>query len=178
MHNRRTLAIATTAMAGLGLWAAASSPAAGRSATGAQHASATIIALNGDEIGFAALTEDAAGRVHVNVKVDGLTAGEHGIHIHAAGSCADAFAAAQGHHNPSAVGHGQHSGDLPNLTVNGAGRGHLNAVTSAATLTVGATTVFDANGSAIIIHANPDDFVTQPTGNSGGRVACGVLVAG
>ncbi len=177
MTNRRTIAITATALAGLSLSAIVASPALGSDNDHVQHASATIIDLSGAEIGFAAITEDGTGRVHVNVKVDGLTAGLHGIHIHATGSCANAFAAAQGHHNPGVVGHGQHSGDLPNLSVNGAGRGTLNAATTAATLTAGATSVFDGDGSAIIIHANPDDFMTQPTGNSGGRVACGVIVA-
>ena len=73
--------------------------------------------------------------------------------------------------------HGSHSGDLPNMTVNNAGQGKLNATTDHVTLSAGPISVFDADGSAIIIHANPDDYVTDPTGNSGGRIACGVVVA-
>ncbi len=69
-------------------------------------------------------------------------------------------------------------GDLPNLVVNGAGRGHLNATTDRVTLTDGASTLFDADGSAFVIHASPDDQVTNVgNGGSGARVACGVISA-
>ncbi len=73
---------------------------------------------------------------------------------------------------------GAHAGDLPNLVVNVAGNGHLNATSDRATLSPGLRSVFDANGSALVIHANWDDQVTDPTGNSGGRIACGIIVAG
>jgi Cu-Zn family superoxide dismutase len=115
-----------------------------------------------------------------------MTPGLHGIHIHAVGACTlgttPAFSSAGGHHNPLAVQHGldnplgSHAGDLPNLVVNGAGRGHLDATTTLATVTAGPRAIFDLNGSALIIHAATDDQITDPTGNSGARVACGVLV--
>ncbi|MGQ0605031.1 MAG: superoxide dismutase family protein [Anaerolineales bacterium] len=149
---------------------------------GAQHASAELKDASGQTIGLARFVEDATGAVHVNVHVKGLAPGLHGIHIHAIGSCSPTFAAAGGHHNPLGHQHGlenplgAHAGDLPNLVVNLAGVGHLNATTDRATLSAGPITVFDANGSALIIHAGPDDQVTDPTGNSGGRVACGVIV--
>jgi Cu-Zn family superoxide dismutase len=118
----------------------------------------------------------------VNVHVDGMTPGRHGIHIHAVGLCEPAtFGSALGHHNPLGTTHGLdsesggHAGDLPNLVVNPAGIGRLDATTDRATLSAGATSVFDANGSALVIHAGPDDQVTDPTGNSGARVACGVI---
>jgi superoxide dismutase, Cu-Zn family len=148
---------------------------------GALRASATIYSPTGDVIGWARFTEDATGVVHVNVKVQGLEPGLHGIHIHAVGTCSPTFAAAGGHHNPLGHQHGldnphgAHSGDLPNLTVNVAGRGHLNTTTDRATLSPGPVTIFDSNGSSLIIHAGPDDHVTDPTGNSGARVACGVI---
>jgi Cu-Zn family superoxide dismutase len=109
------------------------------------------------------------------VKVHDMTPGLHGIHLHATGSCASGFAAAGLHHNPLGAAHGAHSGDLPNLVVNAAGIGRLEAVTTSATLTAGRVTLLDADGSAIVVHASPDDFVTQPTGGSGARVACGVV---
>lgn len=149
---------------------------------GAQHALAELKDAGGQTIGWARFTEDATGQVHINVHVKGLTPGLHGIHLHAVGSCSPTFAAAGGHHNPLGHQHGlenplgAHAGDLPNLEVNGAGVGRLTAVTQLATLSAGTTTLFDANGSALIIHAGPDDQVTDPTGNSGGRVACGVIV--
>lgn len=153
-------------------------------AGGASRASASIVDANGSTIGFATFTEDATGRVHVNVHVDGLTPGLHGAHLHAVGSCVGpAFTSAGGHHNPLGAQHGldnplgAHAGDLENLIVNVHGRGHLDVTTELARLSAGPTTLFDADGSAIVIHADEDDQVTNPTGNSGARVACGVIVA-
>ena len=149
---------------------------------GAGHASAQLVDAAGNEVGFGQFTEDATGLLHVNVHVKGVSAGQHGIHLHAVGSCTPTFAAAGGHHNPLARQHGlhnpggAHAGDLPNLEVNAAGVGRLVGTTDRATLSAGPTTLFDADGSAIIIHANPDDQLTDPTGNSGGRIVCGVIV--
>jgi superoxide dismutase, Cu-Zn family len=153
-------------------------------AASAEHASAVLRDANGDVIGFAKFVEDGTGIVHVNVHVQGLVPGLHGIHIHAVGNCtAPAFTSAGSHHNPLGDQHGldnpdgPHAGDLPNLTVNEAGVGHLNTTTDLVTLSSGPTTLFDADGSALVIHANTDDQVTDPTGNSGGRIACGVIEA-
>jgi len=150
---------------------------------GAEHASATLKDASGQVIGSAHFTEDATGIVHVNVYVKSLTPGLHGIHIHAVGSCSPTFAAAGGHYNPLNHQHGldnpngPHAGDLPNLMVNKAGVAHLNASTNRVTVSSGATTLFDADGSALVIHAGPDDQVTDPAGNSGDRIACGVIEA-
>lgn len=153
-------------------------------ASGASHASATIVDGSGATIGTAKFTEDATGAVHVNVHVEGLVPGLHGIHLHAVAQCVGpAFISAGGHHNPLAAQHGlenplgAHAGDLPNLAVNVNGRGHLNATSDLATLSPGSVSLFDVDGSAIVIHAAPDDQVTNPTGNSGARVACGVILA-
>ena len=158
-------------------------------AGGASHASATIVDATGSTVGWARLVEDAAGIVHVNVHVKGLTPGLHGIHIHGVGACSPTFAAAGPHYNPLGRTHGllsttgAHAGDLPNLVVNEDGVGHLDTTTDRVTLTGGLTTLFDttagAVGSSLIIHANEDDQVTNATnGNSGGRIACGVITAG
>ena len=154
-------------------------------AAGARHASATIVDATGHAIGWAKLTEDANGRLHLNVKVDGLAPGRHGVHLHAVGLCeGPGFASAGGHHNPLGVQHGlaspagPHAGDLPNLIVNGAGRGHLEATSHHATLSRGELSLLDADGSAIVIHEFEDDQSTNPTGISGGRIACGVIDAG
>jgi Cu-Zn family superoxide dismutase len=148
-----------------------------------RHATASLIDAAGEVVGSAKFVQDGTGRVHLNVHVTGLTPGLHGIHVHAVGSCVGpAFASAGAHYNPAGHQHGlenpagPHNGDLPNLDVNAAGIGHLNATTRLITLSAGAATVFDANGSALVIHANTDDQVTDPTGNSGGRVVCGVIV--
>ncbi len=167
---------------------AAALPAAVVSATGARHASATFVDATGATVGWANLVEDATGIVHVNVHVDGIAPGHHGIHIHAIGTCAPTFAAAGGHYNPLGDQHGlenpdgPHAGDLPNLTVNPQGIGHLDAKTDRVTISAGPTTLFDtasgAVGSAFIIHANEDDQVTDATnGGSGARIACAVIRA-
>jgi Cu-Zn family superoxide dismutase len=124
----------------------------------------------------------------VNVHVEGLAPGRHGIHIHGVGACTPTFTAAGGHYNPLADQHGldnpegPHAGDLPNLTVNPEGVGHLDAKTDRVTISAGPTTLFDttagAEGSAFIIHANEDDQVTDATnGGSGARIACAVIHA-
>jgi len=153
--------------------------------SGASHASATFVDASGTQIGWARLVEDASGRVHVNVHVAGLTPGLHGIHIHAVGACSPTFAAAGGHYNPLGHEHGldnpagPHAGDLPNLVVNTDGVGHLDATTDRVTLSAGLATLFDATGSAFIIHANPDDQVTDAgNGGSGARIGCAVIEPG
>ena len=175
--RRRRLGLAI--LSGLAVVAWTASLAA---ASGATAASARLIDGTGAEIGWAKFTEDAAGRLHVNVQVDGMTPGHHGIHLHAIGSCiTPAFTSAGGHHNPLGAQHGldnplgAHAGDLPNLDVNIVGRGRLQATTDRATLSPGTLGLLDADGSAIIIHAAQDDQHTDPTGNSGARVACGVI---
>jgi superoxide dismutase, Cu-Zn family len=147
-----------------------------------RHAHGTFVDATGATVGSLQLTEDRRGDVHVNVHVTGLSAGLHGIHIHAIGACAPTFAAAGGHYNPFGLQHGldnpngAHAGDLPNLVVNDQRNGHLDARTDRVTLTGGLATLFDADGSAFIIHANPDDQVTDVgNGGSGARIACAVV---
>ena len=172
-------------LVGLALLALTAGVTASVTAAGATHADARIVDGAGQTIGWARLTEDATGQLHLNVQVAGVSPGRHGIHLHAIGQCVGpAFASAGGHHNPLGAEHGlenpagAHAGDLPNLTVNAAGRGHLDAVSHHATLSAGPVSLLDADGSAIVIHANEDDQVTNPTGNSGPRIACGVIEAG
>ncbi len=176
--TRRLIAI----FAALGLVLAL---AGGTLAGGARHATASFVDATGATVGWARLVEDATGRVHVSIHVKGLSPGLHGVHIHAVGACAPSFAAAGGHYNPLAHQHGlenpdgPHAGDLPNLVVNEAGVGHLDATTDRVTISPGTATLFDATGSAFIIHANPDDQLTDATnGGSGGRIACGVITPG
>lgn len=161
-------------------------------AGGSTKASATIIDTSGVAIGWARFVEDAAGIVHVNVHVKGLTPGLHGIHFHRIALCdptvSPDFMNSGTHHNPGLAKHGlentdgPHAGDLPNLVVNDDRVGQLVTTTNRVTLTGSPTTLFDTTlnevGSSIMIHAAYDDQLTDPTGGSGGRVACGVIVAG
>ena len=148
-------------------------------------ASATLRDRSGATVGTARLTGDANGAVHLVVHVDQMTPGRHGIHFHAVGSCepgdSTAFASAGGHHNPLGRKHGlenpdgAHAGDLPNIEVGANGSGDLDTTTSRATLRASPASLFDADGSAIVVHAAADDQKTDPSGNSGARVACAVI---
>jgi Cu-Zn family superoxide dismutase len=124
--------------------------------------------------------------VEVTVTVTGLKPGPHGIHIHAVGKCeAPAFTTAGGHFDPGPNGemnpdtnHPFHMGDLPNIVADATGKATLKATTNRVTLSDGLLSIFDADGTAIIIHANPDQGVTGAAGSGlsgGGRVACGVV---
>lgn len=126
------------------------------------------------------------GEVEVTVRVTGLKPGLHGMHLHAVGKCDPDFSAAGGHFDPGPAGnmdvdtnHPFHMGDLPNLNVDANGVGTAKFRTSRVSLTDGPLTVFDADGTAIIIHADQDKGITgEPKSGVGGgaRIACGVLV--
>ena len=178
MNSTRIAAIATVGAIGALTVAATLSAQAGADTAGRpERAAATLVDADGTVVGSARFVEDGRGRVHVSVRVTGLTPGLHGIHVHGTSACTPTFAAAGGHHNPLNVPHGQHAGDLPNLTVNRIGHGRLNATVDSFMLSAGPTGAFDADGSSLVVHALPDDGVTQPIGGSGERVACGVIVA-
>jgi Cu-Zn family superoxide dismutase len=124
--------------------------------------------------------------VEVTITVTGLKPGVHGVHLHAVGKCeAPGFTTAGGHFDPGPAGnmdpdmnHPFHMGDLPNLVADASGKATLKAVTSRVTIADGPLSLFDADGSAIIVHGNPDQGITgeAKSGVSGGpRVACGVI---
>lgn len=160
---------------------------AGGGATGAQAtaatASAEIVNAQGQRVGTATLTPADAGQVRVQLRVQGLPAGEHGLHIHEVGRCdAPDFTSAGGHLNPGNRQHGTrnptgaHAGDLPNLAVRTDGTGEADLLTDRVTLRgTGSNSVFRTGGVAVMIHAIADDYRTEPTGNSGARIACGVV---
>jgi Cu-Zn family superoxide dismutase len=113
--------------------------------------------------------------------VEGIAAGTYGAHVHRTGRCeGPAFDSAGAHWNPTGQQHGfrnpsgRHRGDLPNLVVGAAGRGTLTFTIRAAQLR-GEAGMIDADGAALMIHAQADDYRTDPSGNSGPRIACGVL---
>jgi superoxide dismutase, Cu-Zn family len=146
---------------------------------------ATISSASGEELGTAEIWQDRDKIVHVDARVSGLPPGPHGIHFHAVGKC-DAtgttpFASAGAHFNPLGRSHGldnsagPHAGDAPNFTVNADGTGRIAFTTDRISLTEGSTSILDADGTAMVIHASADDQTSQPAGNSGGRIACGVV---
>ena len=119
--------------------------------------------------------------VEVRVQAVGLPAGHYGVHLHAVGRCeGPAFLSAGPHWNPAGRQHGSlnpaghHLGDLPNLDVDAQGAGRLEFTIVGASL-VGPDGIFDADGAALVVHAAADDYRTDPSGNSGARMACGVL---
>ena len=146
-------------------------------------ATATLIDPEGEEIGRAQLTETPSHGVLIQVQIEGLAPGAHGFHIHAVGECeAPEFGSAGGHYAPRGHAHGllhpdgKHAGDLLNLHVAENGRVATERLAGAVTLSPGAeASLFDDDGSALVIHANPDDYQSQPSGGGGPKVACGVI---
>lgn len=147
----------------------------------AQSASAPLKNADGKEVGSANLTQTPHG-VLINVSVKGLPPGEHAFHVHAVGKCEPPFTSAGGHFNPASKKHGmmapegQHAGDMPNLHIPQSGDLTVEVLNTNITLEKGKpNSVYDADGSAVIIHAGKDDYKTDPTGDAGGRIACGVI---
>ena len=167
--------LACGALAAL-LLSAAALPAA------AQTAKASLKNAEGKDVGTVTLTQTPHG-VLLSLAVKGLPPGEHAFHVHAVGKCEPpSFTSAGGHFNPDGHKHGmmaaegQHAGDMPNLFIPANGELTAEVQNAAITLDKGKpNSVFDADGSTLIIHANKDDYKTDPTGDAGGRIACGVI---
>ena len=146
------------------------------------QAVAVVFNLKGQEIGKAHLTQTAGGLL-IDIDLSGIAPGEHAFHIHEIGICdaADGFKSAGGHFNPNQhqhgymAEHGSHAGDMPNLFAGADGRLRANVLNPNVTLTDGPGNLLDGNGSAIVVHADPDDYTGQPAGNAGIRIACGVI---
>lgn len=146
-------------------------------------ARSNIVNAQGTQVGTATLTPAGNG-VKVSVKVSQLTPGEHGIHVHTVGKCeGPAFTTAGGHFNPTSSHHGVHNpttphphvGDLPNLVVDKNGKASTSFTIQGATLGDGTNSLFHEGGTALVIHAKADDLISDPSGNSGDRIACGVI---
>ena len=174
MRTITTAALAALALAGCAKNADIGTPlAGGRTATAALRTSA------GASVGHATAAE-VAGGVRFTADVTGLPPGTHGIHVHTVGACdAPDFTTAGPHWNPSGGKHGfnnpagPHRGDLPNVTV--AANGVLHEAVSLAGASV--ASLLDADGAALVLHAAPDDYATDPSGNSGDRIACAVITS-
>ena len=146
-------------------------------------ATASLSDAQGNAVGTATLEEGEAG-VRINLQFTGLPAGTHGFHVHQVGDCtAPTFETAGGHFNPTSMQHGldnpqgPHAGDMQNIEVGTDGTASLAFDNDRITLSQGANSVLDADGSALVVHAGPDDNMTDPSGNSGDRIACGVITA-
>ncbi|MEO6041802.1 MAG: superoxide dismutase family protein [Croceibacterium sp.] len=143
-------------------------------------AQATLRQASGLPAGTAQLFSNGS-EVTISIALAGIPAGTHGVHLHMTGRCdAPAFTTAGGHLNPAGRQHGHenpagaHLGDLPNVTTGAAGAGTVSATLQGTPQEILAN-LFDADGTAIVVHAGPDDYRTDPSGNSGARIACGVL---
>jgi Cu-Zn family superoxide dismutase len=157
-------------------------PAAALAAVTEAHA--RLVDAEGKEVGTATFAPAEDG-VRISVQVTGLQAGKHGFHVHAVGKCdAPEFKSAGPHFNPGGKKHGHdnpegpHAGDLPNLDVGQDGQGKATFVAKGVTLGKGPASLFGKEGTALVVHADPDDGKTDPAGNSGARVACGVIERG
>lgn len=183
------LAVAVGSCGGSGPDAANRAPASTDTATasapvdtGAAKGSPTASLRDsaGNDLGAVTLTEAGEG-IMIAGRLTGLPPGEHGIHLHTTGRCdAPAFESAGDHWNPTGARHGTkapggpHLGDLANLSVAKDSSATAQATTPVGTLR-GENALLDADGAAVVVHAKPDDYRTQPSGNSGDRIACGTV---
>ena len=147
------------------------------------RATAQLLPTKGNKTFGEATFEQMGDKVRVVVFVQGLKPGqEHGLHIHEAGDCSSGDGmSAKGHFNPHGKPHGhpgsveRHAGDLPALKANKEGRANVQADLDIITVAPGSSSIV---GRGLIVHADPDDYKTQPTGNAGARIACGVIQPG
>ena len=172
MSGKIALAIIAAAIALNGL------PAQGQAQ---ERASAELKNADGNSVGTAELRETQSG-VLIVLRASALPPGLHAVHIHAAGECAaPGFASAGAHFNPLNRKHGltnsdgPHAGDLPDIYVNKDGAAGYEVLLESVTLRPGELSIFDSGAKSIVVHAAADDNRTDPSGNSGDRIACGVL---
>jgi Cu-Zn family superoxide dismutase len=174
----RVLKILGTASAAALLAAGLALPAAAT-----ETAKAPLKDKSGKDVGSVELMQTQAG-VLLKLAVKGLPAGEHAFHIHAAGKCEPPFESAGPHFNPTHQKHGMmsgegHAGDMPNLHIPQNGTLEVEVVNAAIALDKGKpNSVFQPAGTAIVIHSGKDDYKSDPAGNAGDRIACGVITEG
>lgn len=164
----------------LGIGPAMAQDTAAQSATPTAAEQQALVALiagpAGEDMGEVHAIPTASGMMHLVIRLSGLPEGTHGIHIHETGACTPDFGAAGGHlADDKAHGvrdaDGPHPGDLPNVHVPASGEITVEYFVPGLTREL----MEDSGGSAFIVHADADDYTTQPTGNAGGRLACGVF---
>jgi Cu-Zn family superoxide dismutase len=181
MANRPSLVLLTVLLfAAFSASRAAPAADAGQPVPPSQSVVSTLKDRQGRPVGTVTITETPHGLL-VRGTVEGLHPGPHAIHFHETGKCEPPFTSAGAHFNPSQKTHGvlspggPHGGDLPNLVVPASGKLDFETFAPGLTLSTGPGAVLDADGTAIVVHAKADDHVSQPSGDSGDRIACGVL---
>jgi len=145
-------------------------------------ATAEMLNADGKSVGTLRLTQEKDG-VRISGRLVNLSPGPHALHIHATGQChGPDFKTAGGHFNPYGRKHGMqnkdgpHAGDLPNFTAAADGSSEINVLATLVTLGSGKNSLFPSGGTCVVIHEHPDDEMTDPTGNAGNRIACGVIL--
>lgn len=148
---------------------------------GASRADAKLEPRSGSGVSGIVRFTQSGDALRVEAKVSGLTPGEHGFHVHESGDCsAPDASSAKGHFNPGSKSHGhhggaeRHAGDMPNLVADASGNAGFQGDISMLSLGSGANGII---GRSVVIHADPDDYKSQPAGNSGKRIACGTIMA-
>ena len=137
--------------------------------------------LQGASVGTATLSPTREGGVRIALDLKNLAPGEHAFHVHQEARCEPPFATAGPHFNPGAKKHGlenpdgSHAGDMNNITVGAGGTAKVTVVNKSVPLGAGPNSVFANGGTSLVIHAKPDDMKTDPAGNAGDRIACGVV---
>ena len=151
--------------------------------TAAASATAPVKNAAGRDLGTLTLADSGQSGIRVSGRLTGLPPGEHGIHIHMVGQCAAPFESAGAHWNPTSRQHGSqnpqgpHLGDMMNITAGADSSADVSVMTSGGSLRA-TNGLMDADGASVVVHAAADDYRTDPSGNSGARIACGVVAGG